>query len=185
MRPIRTANCARLGLIALALAALTATAGCANRLALHGVGAPRPAGQTAVASNEAAQMLAEEAALTPPDAADLATANLQAEEDFRISGQVPPMPEMGANRDAAVAEIRRKAEGTGHARPDVFRQPVASAKQLTAADLKKLEEELAAKEKEVDGKVSPEEIAALRAELERLRRRAAAHYQESLNRIEK
>jgi hypothetical protein len=180
------------GILVLA-AALAMLPGCASLRNLHGVGARSASSGAGAVLDQSPQQLA--ASNGNVDAALAANANPLAEapaleaapvkEDVAISHEMPPMPQMGANRETALAEIRDKAGRTGNGKTDVFAGSFGSARQLTAQDQASMKGDLDRKVSAVDSEISEAEVKAKQAESELLRRRAARHYQDALNRIEK
>jgi hypothetical protein len=173
--------------------------GCVGAMgALHGVGASGAAQSAAAADAVAAPQVAAPVLAANgvrQDAVTLARAGrgdledgvaLNIAADTRIqAGPPPPAPELGANREQAIGQIRQKASGAGKTKPDVFQPRYASAAQLSAAEQAALEAEMARDVAATQGGISAKEAAAREAAALRLKRRAATHYNEALSSIEK
>jgi hypothetical protein len=169
--------------------ALAAPSGCAR---LHGVGASRPSAPVAAVLNQSPQELAiNQQVAASADlsgsgaAAPVLAVDDGATQDVAISHEMPPMPQMGANREEALNAIRTKAASNADIKPDIFAAQTGSAKQLSKADQARLEGDLKKKTAVLDAAVSQDEVAAQQADAEWLRRHGASHYQDALNRIEK
>ena len=117
--------------------------------ALHGVGAPRadrspqPVQVTADTAPEAPAALGRTQKIATASGLSLNVAGA-AQPQALAATNVPPQPEMGATREAAVSAIRTKAENSPDTPPNVFdvkRPPVG---QMTAAEQAQFKAEMEA-----------------------------------------
>jgi len=175
---------------AIAVLALVAAGvvGCQRSLgALHGVGAasraetlePQPALAADGVRREAVTVARAGGGLDQGIAINVAN------ETAIKAGEPPPAPELGANREEAIGQIRGKASAAGKTKPDIFAPRYASAAQLGDEELARLEKELQGDVAATQGGISGKEAAAREAAALRLKRRAATHYKEALSTIEK
>ena len=95
-----------------------------------------------------------------------------------------PEPISRQNHDQAITEIRAKAANTGDAPPQINDVPVSTIKHLTAQQQALSKAELRAEAQAAHGLISDAELAAKRAEIAKLRKKAQSHYNQALQQIQ-
>jgi len=95
-----------------------------------------------------------------------------------------PEPAMGANREAAVGEMRAKSAASGKNKPNVFAVRESVAEPVTKEEEEAMKAELAQAQARNEAGVSPEEANAKAQGSGRLLKRARSHYDEAISSIE-
>jgi hypothetical protein len=101
-----------------------------------------------------------------------------------IPDPVPAAPDMTTDRDAAVGQIRAKAQMLDDEKPNVFDRAASSVQPLTKAEQEQLKTELASTAARNRKAIAAGEAERQAEEIRRLRQRAQSHYDDTIDQIE-